>query len=196
MFIQARNFTRVYTRRTIRLLVIHDMEAPEKGSTAEAVAAYFARLGAPKASAHYCIDNNSTVQCVRDVDVAWAAPNANHDGLHFEHAGYASQSMSDWLDPYGKAMLNVSAKLVAAKCKQYGIPVRLLSAAQVRAGLKGITGHGQITDAYPGTGSHTDPGRNFPWRYYIARVNAYRYPKPVATAKTVISNVRLRELPR
>jgi hypothetical protein len=103
MFVQARNYTPTYRdTRPIRVFVVHDMEAPEKGDTAESVAAYFAGSNAPQASAHYCIDSNSVVQCVRDSDVAWAAPNANHDGLHFEHAGYASQIMKDWLDPFGK----------------------------------------------------------------------------------------------
>jgi N-acetyl-anhydromuramyl-L-alanine amidase AmpD len=185
--ILARNYTRHPGPREIDVFVIHDMEAPEKGTTAEAVAAYFARpVGAPQASAHYCIDNNSAVQSVRDNDIAWAAPCANHNGLHFEHAGYANQSMKDWLDPYGNAMLEVSAHHVAAKCKQYGIPVRFLTAADLRAGKKGLTGHAQVTAAFPGTGSHTDPGPNFPWRYYLARVNAYRYPKPVAKVVTAI----------
>lgn len=174
-FIQARNFTPAGSRQ-IRLLVIHDMEAPERAGAAEAVASYFAGPNAPRASAHYCIDSDSYVQCVKDSDVAWAAPNANSDGLHFEHAGYARQSEAEWLDPYSKAMLEISAKLVAAKCKQYGIPAVKLTPAEVAAGKKGICGHYDMTCAYPGTGTHTDPGPNFPWAYYLARVKHYLSP--------------------
>ena len=49
-------------KREVRLIVIHTMEAPEKGETAENVARYFenprGRNGEPKkVSAHLCIDN-------------------------------------------------------------------------------------------------------------------------------------------
>ena len=75
----------------IDLLVIHTMEAPEKPDTAENVAKWFAGSTAPQASAHYCIDADSIVQCVQDRDVAWHAPGANHNGLGFEHAGTAGR---------------------------------------------------------------------------------------------------------
>src|SRR4051794_37904817 len=110
-FIQAKNYTPTKSR-SIDLLVIHDMEAPETGDTAENVAHYFANQpkGSSGSSAHYCIDNNSVVQCVRDHDVAWHAPGANHDGLGFEHAGYARQTAQEWNDAYSKSMLLLSAK--------------------------------------------------------------------------------------
>ena len=98
-FIQARNSTPA-NRTTIDLLVIHTMEAPEKPDTAENVARWFAGSTAPQASAHYCIDDDSIVQCVHDKDVAWHAPGANHNGLGFEHAGFAAQAPKDWQDAY------------------------------------------------------------------------------------------------
>src|SRR5207247_242561 len=120
-FIQARNYTRGRSN-PIDVLVIHTMESPEKPDTAESVAHWFAGSTAPQASAHYCIDNNSTVQCVRDTDVAWHAPGANHNGLGFEHAGRAAQTPAEWKDPYSTQLLEVSAQIVAEKCKEYGIP--------------------------------------------------------------------------
>ena len=57
----------------IDVLVIHTMESPEKPDTAESVANWFSGSTAPQASAHYCIDGNSIVQCVHDDDVAWHA---------------------------------------------------------------------------------------------------------------------------
>jgi len=61
-FIKAKNYTEGRDS-SIDLLVIHTMEAPEKGETAENIASWFAGANAPQASAHYCIDANSVVQC-------------------------------------------------------------------------------------------------------------------------------------
>ncbi len=172
-FKQAKHYTKVSSRK-IDLLVIHTMESPEKPDTAEAVAAWFAGSNAPRASAHYCIDSNSIVQCVWDHDVAWAAPNANHDGLHFEHAGRAAQRKADWSDNYSKAELRRSAELVAKKSIQYKIPVQHLTPNQIKAGARGLCGHLDVTRAFPGSGSHTDPGSNFPWVVYLNLVKGFR----------------------
>lgn len=167
-FRQARWYTPVY-QRAIDLMVIHDMEAPEKGDTAEAVANYFV-AGTRRASAHYCHDNNSTVQCVEDMDVAWAAPGANHNGLHFEHAGYARQTAADWSDAYSQQMLSISSALMAEKCRKYKVPMAYVDAAGLRKGYRGITTHLQITLAHNTEGGHTDPGINFPMSNYIKMV--------------------------
>lgn len=175
-FLQAANYTPHTGPRDINLIVIHDMEAPEKGTTAEACALYFhnqAPSSAKGSSAHYCVDNNSVVQCVRDHDIAWSAPGANHDGLHFEHAGYARQGRHEWADDFSTAMLKRSARIVARKCKHFHIPIRFLTAAEVKAGHAGITGHLQITQSGIAPGTHTDPGANFPWHRYIRYVKAY-----------------------
>lgn len=167
-FLQARFYTPAW-KRPIDLMVIHDMEAPEKGDTAEAVARYF-HNGGTRASAHYCIDNNSVVQCVEDMDVAWAAPGANHQGLHFEHAGYARQTAEDWSDAYSQQMLSISAALMADKCKQYNVPMAFVDAAALHKGYRGITTHAEITKATGTVGGHTDPGPNFPMSNFISMV--------------------------
>ena len=171
-FKQARYYTKGRAD-SIRLIVIHDMESPEAGTTAENVASWFAGTTSSRASAHYNVDSNSIVQSVRDGDTAWGAAGANASGLHVEHAGYARQTRAQWLDAYGKAMLELSAALVAEKCRKYGIPVRHISAADILAGRKGLVGHADVSKAYPGRGGHTDPGPNFPWDYYLARVQAH-----------------------
>ena len=135
-FVQARNFTRGRSSH-IDVLVIHTMESPEKPNTAEDVASWFAGSNAPQASAHYCIDGNSVVQCVHDSDVAWHAPGANHNGLGFEHAGKAAQTAHDWSDDYSAKCLELSATLVAQKCKEYGIPVVWLHPADLRPASAG-----------------------------------------------------------
>lgn len=171
-FVQARNYTPVTGGRRIDLIVLHSMESPEKPSTAEDVANWFAGPNAPQASAHYCIDSNSIVQCVKDTDVAWHAPGVNHDGLGLEHAGRASQTPHDWDDPYSRAELKLSAKLAADLCRRYRIPAVYLRAADLIANRRGITTHLQATVAFSGGMGHTDPGPGFPISNYVADVTA------------------------
>jgi N-acetyl-anhydromuramyl-L-alanine amidase AmpD len=170
-FIQARNYTKGRSV-PIDVLVIHTMEAPEKPDTAENVAKWFAGSTAPQASAHYCIDNNSIVQCVHDKDVAWHAPGANSNGLGFEHAGRAAQSAKDWSDAYSETMLRISAGLAAEKCREYRIPVVWLREADLKAGRRGITGHAQVSRAFKRS-NHTDPGTNFPIERYLGYIKEH-----------------------
>ena len=157
--------------RQIDLIVIHTMEMDEKGTTAENCAGWFQNPGA-KVSAHYCIDNDTIVQCVRDQDVAWAAPGANSDGIQIEHAGRAAQTGRDWSDPYSTAMLERSAKLVAELCKKYKIPVAWLYAPDLQAGKRGITTHDAVSKAFK-RGSHWDPGTGFPIERYLASIRKH-----------------------
>jgi len=171
-FLEAANFTKVESR-SIDLLVIHDMEYPERLDAAEAVANYFKnqKRGRDGSSAHYNIDANSIVQSVRDRDVAWAAPGGNHDGLQFEHAGVARQTTGQWLDTYGKKMLfEQSAPLFAIKCKQYKIPPVFLRAPDLTAQKRGITTHWEITRAFSKGKGHTDPGLGFPLEEFMNKV--------------------------
>lgn len=184
-FVQARHYTRnTGPGRYIDLLVIHTMENQEKPEGAENVANWFAGPSAPQASAHYCIDSNSIVQCVKDHDIAWAAPRANHNGLHFEHAGTAAQTHRQWDDVYSVKELKLSAELTAELAVYYGIPFKKLTPAQVRAGSLGYCGHIDVTHAFPGTGTHTDPGLNFPWGRYM------RYAKTFANGRVPVDFVR------
>ena len=168
-FVESPHINRTEGRQ-IDLIVIHTMEMDEKGETAENCAQWFRNPGA-KVSAHYCIDNNSIVQCVRDQDVAWAAPGANSDGIQIEHAGRAKQTGRDWSDTYSTAMLERSATLVADLCRKYKIPVTWLYAADLQAGKRGITTHDAVSKAFK-RGSHWDPGQGFPVERYLALVRA------------------------
>lgn len=125
---------------------------------------------------HNCVDSDSVVQCVKDEDGAWHTPGSlmgneiNRISIGIEHAGYASQTEAQWLDDYSMAMLELSAELVAGLCVKHGILPVFRDEAALRAGLiDGITGHWQCTKA-TGVGSHTDPGPNFPWSWYLDRV--------------------------
>ncbi|MFF0481062.1 N-acetylmuramoyl-L-alanine amidase [Streptomyces sp. NPDC004435] len=165
------------------MIVVHDMEAPEGPKTAENVARWFSTLPASsKASAHVCVDNDSTVRCVADGDRAWHAPGANSDGLGIELAGYARQSRAEWLDQYSKGVLENAAKVVAGWCAKHKIPAVKLTASELKAGKRGICGHRDVSAAYRQT-DHTDPGPNFPWDYFLARVNAHLKPSKPAPPK-------------
>jgi N-acetyl-anhydromuramyl-L-alanine amidase AmpD len=171
-FIAARNYTRVTSpARNIDLVVIHTAEYPELPESAEWVANYFAKPGAPKASAHYMVDASEVIQGVWDKDVAWAAPGANHNGIQIEHAGYAKQTKKDWSDDYSKRMLARSAKLTARLCRKHNIPVRWVSPSQLRAGRRGLTSHANVSAAFKRS-SHWDPGPNFPVTVYLRLVKA------------------------
>ena len=168
-FVESPHVTKTGGRQ-IDLIVVHTMEMDEKGETAEHCAQWF-RNPAAKVSAHYCVDADSIVQCVRDQDVGWHAPGANHDGIGIEHAGRAKQTGRDWSDPYSMAMLERSATLVADLCTKYKIPVTWLHAADLKAGKRGITTHKAVSDAFK-RGSHWDPGTGFPVEGYLALVRA------------------------
>jgi N-acetyl-anhydromuramyl-L-alanine amidase AmpD len=168
-FVESPHVTKTRGRQ-IDLIVIHTMETDEKGETAENCALWF-RNPAANVSAHYCVDANSIVQCVRDQDVGWHAPGANHDGIGIEHAGRAKQTGRDWSDAYSVAMLERSAELVADLCRTYRIPVTWLYAADLRAGKRGITTHDAVSKAFR-RGSHWDPGTGFPVERYLSSVRA------------------------
>jgi len=157
--------------RTKRLVVIHDAEVPETTHGAEDVARYFQHPDpGTKPSAHLCVDSDSIVRCVKDNDVANAAPGANHDGLQLEMAGYGRQTRDEWLDPYGKALLAIACDAVAQWCVKYGIPARHLSDAELADHTtKGIIGHYQVSRVFK-LSTHTDPGSGFPWDAFILGV--------------------------
>ncbi len=171
-FIPARWYTPT-SGRSVRLVVIHTIEGPEKGDSAEATARWFQTLPPErKVSSHYLIDANSIVQAVRERDVAYAAPGANHDGIQLEHAGRARQTKAEWLDEYSLAMLRRSAELTAYLCRKYKLPLRWLSPQDLLAGRRGITSHANVSQAYKRS-DHTDPGSHFPEGLYLALVNCF-----------------------
>lgn len=166
--IQARNYTATAGRQ-IDLAVVHSMESPETPSTAENVASWFAGDTAPKASAHWCHDADSSVRCVLDKDVAWHAPGASHNGIGHELAGRAAQNRGDWLDDYSDAVLRRAAAQIRVDCDRYGIPIRFVDAAGLRRGERGITTHAAVSEAFRRS-THWDPGPDFPVDVLLALV--------------------------
>lgn len=189
-FVQARHFYAGGNKPA--LIILHDMEYPERPTGAEWCAEYFAGPNAPRASAHFCVDSDSVVQCVREEDGAWHTPGAlpgkggleiNRSSIGIEHAGFARQTAAEWADAYSTNMLERSAELVARLCERYLIPVvKLAPEGLLRPGASGICGHVDCTRA-TGVGTHWDPGPHFPWAWYLERVMTYR--RLLASARTV-----------
>ncbi len=169
-FVAARWFTPAQGR-TIRVIVIHDAEFPEKERAAYGIADYF-RTTDTKASAHFCVDNNNIVQCVHEHDVAWAAPGCNKDGLQIEMAGYAKQTPSEWRDVYSNGVIDNTARLCADLCTRHDIPAVLLTNEQLKAGANGIITHAQASAVYH-LSDHSDPGPNFPLAFFLECVQAH-----------------------
>ena len=107
-------------------------------------------------SAHYVVRSadGHVAQCVRETDIAWHAGNWDYNtrSIGIEHEG--------WVDRPGyftDALYEKSARLTAATCLRYGIPMDRAH----------IIGHYEV----PGT-DHTDPGPNWDWERYMRLVNA------------------------
>ncbi|KOV77544.1 N-acetylmuramoyl-L-alanine amidase [Streptomyces sp. MC1] len=107
------------------------------------------------AAAHYIVRKDGRVtQLVRELDVAFHAGNRqyNERSVGIEHEGFVEDASS-----FTDEMYAASARLTAAICERYGMPVD----------REHIIGHVEV----PGT-DHTDPGRFWDWDRYIRLVRA------------------------
>ncbi len=176
-FVQAKYADVLYPKaQNPRLIVIHTMENQEKPYAAENVSLWFAGRAkdpAPRASCHYCVDEDSVVQCVRDRDRAWHAGPVNGFSIGIEHAGYAKQVNADWFDRPSQAILWRSARLAAALCKRYSIPIQLATEESIaKRTAEGFCGHVDVSKAFKHVKGHWDPGPNFPWQHYLELVRS------------------------
>ncbi|MFI6345605.1 N-acetylmuramoyl-L-alanine amidase [Streptomyces sp. NPDC050560] len=107
------------------------------------------------AAAHYVVRSNDghIAQCVREHDVAWHAGNWDYNtrSIGIEHEGWIDQP-----EYFTDVMYEQSARLTAAVCAKYGIPID----------RNHILGHSEVPGA-----DHTDPGEYWDWARYIALVN-------------------------
>ncbi|GAB3153407.1 hypothetical protein GCM10027290_46120 [Micromonospora sonneratiae] len=129
----------------INYIVIHTMQGTYAGSIS------WFQNAAAGTSAHYLLrsSDGAVTQMVRDKDIAWHAGNwtYNTQSIGIEHEGYINNA--SW---YTDAMYRSSAALTKYLCEKYGIP-------KTRSN---IIGHNQVPGA-----THTDPGPNWNWTYYM-----------------------------
>jgi len=150
-------------------VVIHTTEGPETSGAARGVAAMFHNPDADK-STQIVVDDKDTIRCAPDTAICAAAgAMGNVHGLHIEIVGRAGQGNTGWADDYSQAALRRAAAVARAWCDTYGIPVRQLSTADVKAMRAGICGHVNISQAFKQS-THTDPGPSFPWGQFIQLV--------------------------
>ena len=76
-FVESPNMTPARTR-AIDVVVMHTMEIAERKDAAEICARWF-RSPASKVSAHYCVDGNGIIQCVRESDVPISVPHESRE---------------------------------------------------------------------------------------------------------------------
>ncbi|WP_433553588.1 N-acetylmuramoyl-L-alanine amidase [Micromonospora zamorensis] len=110
---------------------------------------------AAQASAHYTFrsSDGAVTQSVREKDIAWHAGNwtYNTESIGIEHEGFVDNPA--W---FTDAMYRASAALTRSLATKYGIP-------RDRAH---VIAHREVPGA-----THTDPGPNWNWTYYMQLVN-------------------------
>lgn len=163
----------------VQLLVVHHTAGSEGPSSAESGAAYD-RTRADGTSTHAFADSDTVCVEVPDEDRAnHARAHGNEIGLGLELCG-TLQTRAQWLDAASLPTLANGAAWAALKVVKFGLPVRRLSVAEVRAAYyspqaqrpKGFAGHVDVTRAFPeDRGDHTDPGDAFPWDVFLGLVS-------------------------
>ncbi|MEU0008504.1 N-acetylmuramoyl-L-alanine amidase [Streptomyces sp. NPDC006314] len=109
------------------------------------------------AAAHYIVRKDGHVtQLIRELDVAFHAGNRqyNERSVGIEHEGFVEDASS-----FTDAMYVASARLTAAICGRYGVPVD----------REHIIGHVEVPGA-----DHTDPGPHWDWGRYMGLVRRAR----------------------
>lgn len=159
--------------KPISRIVLHGTVSPTVEGGARNIAKYFMSANAG-GSAHYVVDPGEVIQAAYDSTICWhAPPNPGSLGIEMcDMVGNASGPLplSRWDDKPHRAMLALTARLTAELCLAYDVPARMIGAAGLRKGLKGICDHDDVSDAF-GQSSHWDLG-NFPRKRFIRMVRA------------------------
>ncbi|MFG2052975.1 N-acetylmuramoyl-L-alanine amidase [Micromonospora sp. NPDC048930] len=136
------------TSHPIRYVVIHVTQGSYAGSIS------WFQNPAAQVSAHYTFrsSDGAVTQSVREKDIAWHAGNwtYNTQSIGIEHEGYVDDPA--W---FTDAMYRSSAALTRTLTARYGIP----------RDRSHIIGHVEVPGA-----THTDPGPNWNWTYYMQLV--------------------------
>lgn len=168
-------------------VVIHSTEGPMSDGNAVALAQWFARsktAGGPGTSATGIFDPVSSVRMLPEQTIPYhCGPEGNPLSNGDEHCGSVNLTREQWLSARGKAMLDASARVQAQRARYRGWSLadcRWLTLTEVaRKTVRGFCTHNDVRLALGGT-THSDPGRNFPYDWYIGRVR-YWYQNPNGT---------------
>ncbi len=175
-WVPPRSYSRGRSGGPPRFIVVHYTAGAERSSSAEDGAAYDQRR-TDGVSTHYFVDSNSVVQCVDTNDRAHAALyHGNLWGIQYELCGTV-QTREQWMDVASLATLKLAARQIARDLVTHDIPLAKLVGSAVRNG-RGLCGHVDCTVGFPEDGgTHTDPGREFPWDVLMGEIGKV-LPKP------------------
>lgn len=162
----------------VKVMAVHHTAGSEGPSSAENGAAYD-KTRTDGTSTHAFADSNSVAVEVTDDDRAHhARAHGNEIAIGLELCG-TLQTRAQWLDAASLPTLRGGAMFSAEKVAKFGLAIRRLSVAEVRAAYfnsvssrpAGFAGHADITAAFPeDNGDHTDPGPYFPWDVFLGYV--------------------------
>lgn len=156
-------------QQAVNRIVIHGTVSPTVRGGARNVANFFATEN-NQTSAHFVVDPGEIIQCVMEDTIAW------HDGTNTNSIGIEMCDLVDgpsqrWADENHVDMMSRTAMLVNDVAARHNVPLVKLTAQDIRAGKRGICGHADMRDAFPGSTTHYDPGLTFPWARFMEEVN-------------------------
>jgi hypothetical protein len=157
--------------QTISTIVIHVTQGSYAGTI------NWFKDPAAQVSAHYVIrsSDGQVTQMVAEKDTAWHVGSENGYTIGIEHEGFVDDP--SW---FTDAMYRSSAALTSNIADRRGIP-------KDRAHIKG---HVEMPNQ-----THTDPGPNWNWTYYMQLVNGGDPNPPEYNFTTYGSGVRVRSAP-
>lgn len=176
--------------RRIQSLMIHATDGSERMNSANGVCAWWdvtkyqdAKTGETKTKArgeaHYVCDPG---QVICYAPPARNVPHGNAGSpwsIGIEITGLAKQTTEEWLDQLSRGALTFAAQLCADLCIVHEIEVRKLTPAEIKAinagtdtTTTGFCGHVDMRDVLK-SGTHYDPGPNFPWLDFLIAVRGY-----------------------
>lgn len=161
--------------------------AASAAGTAAGTAGYFTSASSG-GSAQYIEGVDREDHCVADAVIAWHAPPNRHSiGIEITADGGNASAFNpishaytraQWLSPEVWPAVVRAASRTRELCLRLGVPLALLTAADLVAGKHGICGHDDVSAAF-GQTNHSDPGPNFPWAEFMALVMGNTIPTPV-----------------
>lgn len=170
--------------------LIHDLEAPPKNGMAEGLVQWTRSEGL---SPHTMSDPGICLQGLDELHSgAHAGSHANKSLTAFEVTGYASYTLEQWTSEPTFSGVKNQARGVANLWRvcnrlrpdiyqlnnvEWGsVPeLRLAYSSYMNGGswVPRLWGHFDVTQAFPGDTTHTDPGKGYPYRIFRQLVKQY-----------------------